>query len=239
VDERTAMFDKFLNYLFRLMIKIIVLITCDLEIIGFGNIPIKGGCIIASNHLGRLDALLVYHVIKRDDIILTVAEKYQKVAFFRLAVRALDGTWIDRYNTNHGALRTVLRRLKAGGILAIAPEGTRSETESLISGKQGAAFLGSKTQVPIIPVGITGTEDRIVKKNLKSLKKNRVKIQVGNLFSLPSLNPKNKNENLIDYTDEIMCRIAAQLPLKYHGVYANNPRLLELLLNNDHQVKNL
>ena len=80
-----------------------------------------------------------------------------------MAVRSLNGTWIDRYNADFGAIRTVLRRLKAGGILAIAPEGTRSETESLIIGKHGTAFLGLKSQVPIIPVGITGTEDRVVK----------------------------------------------------------------------------
>ena len=77
------MLDTLLKYIFRLVIKVILIIlTCDIEINGIENIPLKGGCIIASNHLGRLDALLVYHVIKRDDIILTVAEKYQKVLFF-------------------------------------------------------------------------------------------------------------------------------------------------------------
>jgi len=231
------MVDTLLNNIFRLLIKTIIFLTCDVDVIGIEKIPSEGGCIIASNHLGRLDALLVYYVIKRDDIILTIAEKYQKVAFFRLAVKSLDGTWIDRYNADFGALRTILRRLSAGGILAIAPEGTRSETGSLISGKQGAAYLGSKSQVPIVPVGITGTEDRFVKKNLTMLKKNKVTVKIGNSFSLPAINRKNRNEILIDFTEEIMCQIAAQLPQKYHGVYTNNPRLSELLNNSGHEIK--
>jgi len=34
---------------------------------------------------------------------------------------------------------------------------------------------------------------------------------------------------LKQYTDEIMCHIAAILPEKYRGVYAEHPRLKELL----------
>jgi 1-acyl-sn-glycerol-3-phosphate acyltransferase len=49
----------------------------------------------------------------------------------------------------------------------MAPEGTRSSTESLIAGKLGAAYLASKAKVPILPVALTGTEDRIVIYNLK------------------------------------------------------------------------
>jgi 1-acyl-sn-glycerol-3-phosphate acyltransferase len=44
------------------------------------------------------------------------------------------------------------------------------------------------------------------------------------------MNRKNRDAYLAAQTDEIMCRIAALLPEQYHGVYANHPRLKELLI---------
>jgi 1-acyl-sn-glycerol-3-phosphate acyltransferase len=46
---------------------------------------------------------------------------------------------------------------------------------------------------------------------------------------LPPLPRGNRDEVLKKYTDEIMCHIAALLPERYRGVYADHPRLKELL----------
>ena len=213
----------------RRLISIIVRLIANVKIIGIENIPKEGGCIIASNHLGRLDVFLVYTVIPRDDIILTLAEKYQKVALWRWAVRNLDAIWLDRFNPDFKALRETIKRLRKGGVLAIAPEGTRSKTESLIPGKPGTAFLATKTNVPIIPAALTGTEDRLVERSLLKLKRTSVTVRLGEEFSLGPLPSKNRESMLQEYTDEIMCRIAAILPPSYRGVYGDHPRLQELL----------
>ncbi len=219
---------KFLRWL----ISIIVSITCKVELFGEENIPPSGGFIVVSNHLGRLDVFLVYKLLKRNDIIMGVAEKYQKYALYRYAAKSLDAIWVDRYNVDFVALRKIIKRLNKGGVLVIAPEGTRSPKESLIYGKSGAAYLAVKTNLPILPVGVTGTEDRIVKNNLKKFRKSKVSIQVGKMFTLPPMKRENHSEKLADYSDEIMCRIAYLLPKKYRGVYANHPRLEELLSDN-------
>jgi 1-acyl-sn-glycerol-3-phosphate acyltransferase len=220
-----VMFRKLLNFL----INNIVFLTCDLDVVGVEKIPSEGGCIITANHLGRLDAILVYAIIRREDIILTIAEKYKKSLLFRSAAKSLNGIWIDRFNPDIKALREVLYRLQKGGIFVIAPEGTRSETEKLMEGKLGAAYLGAKTLLPIFPVGVVGTEDRIVKSRIKKLSKSRISIKVGDPFFLPRLPKKNRNRFLNSYTDEIMCQIGRLLPPKYHGFYATNARLKELL----------
>jgi 1-acyl-sn-glycerol-3-phosphate acyltransferase len=49
------------------------------------------------------------------------------------------------------------------------------------------------------------------------------------LFTLPPLDNKNRTEQLAANTEEIMCRIAAELPESHRGVYADYPRLHELL----------
>ena len=119
--------------------------------------------------------------------------------------------------------------MKAGGILVIAPEGTRSKTEAMAEGKPGVAYLALKGGLPIVPVGLTGTEDRAVLERLKHFKKSEIKIIVGRPFNLPPIQRKDRDVFLKQYTDEIMCQIGVLLPEKYRGVYAEHPRLKELL----------
>ncbi|MCJ7700807.1 MAG: 1-acyl-sn-glycerol-3-phosphate acyltransferase [Anaerolineales bacterium] len=211
------------------IIKAVVLATCKINVEGIDKIPKNGGCIIASNHLGRMDVILGYYIIKRKDIILTIAEKYYKILLFRITARALDAIFIDRYKVDYRALRQVLKRLNNGGIMVIAPEGTRSKTESLIEGKPGAAYLAIKTNVPIIPVALTGTEDRVVIERLSKWKRPQLTVTIGDPI-LAHQDPKlNRSEAIKQLTEEIMCQIALMLPSKYHGVYGEHPRLMELL----------
>ena len=215
------------NFL-RWLIRIIIDLIARVEIQGFENIPENGGFVVATNHLGRLDPALLFYLMD-DDFILTIAEKYEHHWFFGPLGNAVGGVWLDRFNADVGAIRKVLTRMKAGGILVIAPEGTRSKTETMAEGKPGVAYLALKAGLPIIPVGVTGTEDRLVVERLKHFKKSEIKIIIGQPFNLPPIRRKDHDATLKQYTDEIMCRIGALLPEKYRGVYAEHPRLKELL----------
>jgi len=119
--------------------------------------------------------------------------------------------------------------MEQNNILVIAPEGTRSRTGSLMEAKPGASYLATKLNRPIVPVGITGTEDQALPGNLKKLRRGHIIVNAGKPFMLPPLPRENRDEVLKQYTDEIMCHIAALLPETYRGVYANHPRLKELL----------
>ena len=210
------------------LIRTIVNLVARVEIQGSENIPKEGGFVIATNHLGRLDVALLFYALE-GDFILTIAEKYEHHWLFGPIGNAINGIWLDRYNADVSAIRQVLTRMKAGGILAIAPEGTRSKTETMAEGKPGVAYLALKAGLPIVPVGLTGTEDRMVIDRLKHLKKSEIKIIVGTPLNLPPIPKKNRDAILKEYTEEIMCQIGVLLPEKYRGVYANHPRLKELL----------
>jgi 1-acyl-sn-glycerol-3-phosphate acyltransferase len=214
---------------FRRLVKFLLPKIARIDLIGVDKIPSEQ-FIIASNHLGRLDSVLLYYVFDRDDIILPTAEKYKNHPFFGRLGKAMGAIWLNRFEADIHAMKEILRRLKAGGLLAIAPEGTRSKTEALQEGKPGVAFLASKVGIPILPIAITGTEDRLIKANLKHLKKSHIIVHAGDPFRLPSFDPKNREAGLNFATEEIMCRIAAMLPEKYRGVYADHPRLKELLV---------
>ncbi|MCA9932545.1 MAG: 1-acyl-sn-glycerol-3-phosphate acyltransferase [Ardenticatenaceae bacterium] len=218
-----------MRMLIRLVARILIFLIADVETIHVDYLPKSGKCIVASNHLGRIDAILTLTVTNRDDLILMIAEKYHKSAMWRFVAKNIDAIWLNRFETDFHAMREVTRRLQNGQFLAIAPEGTRSQTEALIPAKSGAAFLAAKTNAPIIPVALYGTEDRAVKTNLRRLKRSKVVMRAGKPFTLPPLDRKNRDAYLEAQTDEIMCRIAAMLPEQYRGVYADHPRLHELL----------
>jgi 1-acyl-sn-glycerol-3-phosphate acyltransferase len=145
--------------------------------------------------------------------------------------RNLDALWLDRHTTDFRTLREVQKRLKAGGIAAVAPEGTRSATGQMQPGKPGAAYLAAKTGALIVPMAITGTWDKEVYGRLKRFQRLDITIRIGESFTLPPLPRKDKDEFLQKSTDEMMCRVAALLPSELRGVYAEHPRLQELLSN--------
>lgn len=218
-------FARLLFALLRLLLRLIARI--DVE--GLERTPPSGGLIVTGNHLGRLDPFLVYSLLRRTDIIMLVAEKYQQSPAARWMVRLVNGIYIDRFNADFRALREVLNRLKAGGILVMAPEGTRSPTGGLIEGRPGAAYLAAKSGLPIVPVAEWGGEDREVVRRLSRLRRLDLHLRVGKPYTLPPLPARGREEALQQYTDEMMCRIAALLPAEYRGVYADHPRLREIL----------
>ncbi len=213
----------------RFLIKTVLQTATRLQAIGSENIPPSGSYVVVSNHLGRLDPALVYYYLNRRDIILMVAEKYRHVPLLPWFIQQLNGLFVDRFNADFSTVREALQRLKAGGVLVLAPEGTRSKVGSLLEGRPGASYLASKAGAPIIPVAVTGTEDKKVVANLKRLRRSPVVLRVGRPFYLPPLRGPDREAGLAQYTDEIMCRLAALLPHEYRGVYADHPRLKELL----------
>ena len=210
------------------IVRFVINLIARVDIQGSEHIPKEGGFVIATNHLGRLDAALLFYALE-GDFILTIAEKYEHHWLYGPIGNAIGGIWLDRFNADIGAIRKVLKRMKTGGILAIAPEGTRSKTEAMAEGKPGVAYLALKAGFPIVPVGLTGTEDRLVVNRLKHFKKSEIKIVIGPAFTLPSLKGRDRDTALKEYTDEIMCNIGVLLPERYRGVYADHPRLKELL----------
>lgn len=212
----------------RSIVRFFMRLIADIEIHGIEKLP-EGNVIVAANHLGRLDTAALLCVLDREDIIMPVAEKYRDHPLYGAIGRAVNAIWLNRFDADYSALRQILERMKQGGLLVIAPEGTRSKTEALQPGKMGVAFLASKSGYPVLPVAVTGTEDRLILENLKHFRRSKITATAAELLSIEIPPGKHREQAMREATDEIMCRIAALLPEKYHGVYADHPRLKELL----------
>jgi 1-acyl-sn-glycerol-3-phosphate acyltransferase len=215
--------------LLRSLVRGLVNLVARVQVTGLDNVPREGPCVLATNHLGMIDVLLLFYCLDRWDVFIPVAEKWEKIGFLRWLGRYLNFVFIDRFNPDLKAMRKIIRLMQNGDTLVIAPEGTRSRVGSLIEGKPGVSYLAAKLRRPIIPVGLAGTEDRSILNSLRHLRRRPIVVRVGTAFSLPPLGAEGREAALRRDTDEIMCRIAALLPEKYRGVYAQHPRLRELL----------
>ncbi len=202
------------------------------------NIPRTGTFLLVSNHLSYVDPPLIFVGVNRPGLTVLAADTYKSNPFFRWLIDTAGGVWINRGSGDRGALKAAMQSLKGNTILGMAPEGTRSKTtHALQPGKSGAAFIASKTGVPLLPVGLVGTDKAFAE--LRRFRRASISFTVGKPFTLPSLDAQtNKGQALEEYTHEIMCRIAALLPEPYHGVYAGDPRIAEIRAEQAHDSTN-
>lgn len=213
----------------RRLIRVVLGTVARIETCGREHLPDGGGFVIATNHLGIVDALLAYYALDRWDLFIPVAEKWEENPLLKWLGKHLNFIFVDRFHPDLKAMREMIKRMEAGQTLVIAPEGTRARDERMAQGKPGVAYLASKMGWKILPIAISGSEDRLLLGNLKRLRRTRIRLTASESFTLPPFPREHREEVLQQYTDEIMCRIAAMLPERNRGFYADHPRLKELL----------
>ena len=190
---------------------------------GLENLPPGGPLIIVSNHMSITDPLLVFIQIPYVAHAL-VAEKYEQHPF-SLVLNMGGPIYINRGEVDRKALNQMFNLLKDGGVVAIAAEGTRSKTGQLTQAKRGVAYIVAKSNVPVLPVAVYGTED--VFGNMKRLRRTDVYTAFGKPLHFES--GPIRSLPLDEHTDRIMVALAAMMPERYRGYYADHPLLEEYL----------
>jgi len=197
--------------------KIILRFIVKLEISGSENFPKKGAVLVVTNHLHWLDTLVAIVAMPRWSTVLA-GEKWAKVPLWSLMLRKSKSVvFINRGKPDRRALEQALNILRAGRVFGLAPEGDYGKTRSLQKGHNGAAFLASRTGVPVVPLVIYGQEKLFT--SLLNLKCPLVRVVFGEAFVLPGTPNLANGKQLGDYTEEIMRKLAAILPPEYRGAY--------------------
>jgi 1-acyl-sn-glycerol-3-phosphate acyltransferase len=209
MNPKYARIRRVLTFLFNLLTRV--------EVSGVENIPLEGGLILALNHLSRLDTPVLGITCPRR-VYGFVAKKYQRFPPFRWFLNSVEVIWVSRSEFDRQALLQAFDVLENGAVLGLAPEGTRSNSGTLLPGKPGVAFLAARAGVPIVPVGLTGTAQALP--SLARLRRQRIRVVYGKSFHLPKEGRLSSDE-LEEATELIMRRIAALLPPEYRGVYAD------------------
>ena len=207
------------------LMRLIVSFFARTTLLGVEHVPPTGPLLVTTNHLSLLDPPLLLVATPRQGVMF-ITSKHKKNPLIAAVVRAIGCIWVERGEADRAALRATLEVLKTDIVVGIAPEGTRSPTHSLQPAKTGTAYLATRSNAAILPSAVWGVET--MRHSLLRARRPAVFIRYGPTYQLPE-DPRAKGEALEAYTTEIMCRTAALLPEKYRGVYADHPRVRELL----------
>ncbi len=211
-------FYRLLQALIRGLIKLLGRVHVE----GAENYPKQGPYIVALNHLHWMDIPVLFIVLPHE-VATFAAEKWENHWFVGPLLRLFGhAIFVQRGEADRKAIMAALQWLQNGGVLGIAPEGTRSRTGALQQGKPGVAYLASRTGVPIVPVAMWGHET--FWRDLRHFRRPEVHIRVGKPFVLPGTPNRAKGPQLDAYTEQIMLALARMLPEKYRGVYRDKVR---------------
>ena len=184
---------------------------------GLENLPRNGPVILASNHIGLHDPLLLAAAL----IMHTDGRKVHCIAKWPIFRLPIFGYWLGSvplYSDRKKTLALVEKKILQGELVLIYPEGKVNYSEIIGRGKTGAARLALKTRVPLIPIGLRRTSPP--KKNLAGelleMAYARLHINIGSPLDLSHWFGKNINPALLaDVNEKIMSAIGALAEKKY------------------------
>jgi 1-acyl-sn-glycerol-3-phosphate acyltransferase len=136
-------------------------VLLNLRVTGIAEIPREYPFVICSNHASYLDALLIaaalpFPVFCR--LFFLGATKYMRTPRQRWFARLVRGIAVDAGANPSSALRLAAEGLKEGFVLCVFPEGHRSIDGKLLPFHNGPSILAIEQNIPILPVGISGTQ---------------------------------------------------------------------------------
>ena len=154
--------QSFGNRLFYGTIRFIVIVICRvylrLRIIDAHKIPKTGTFILAPSHRSTLD-IPVAAATTRRRLMYMGKDSMWKIKPIGAFLTALGSFPVTRGSADLEALKRCIAVLDRGDPLVLFPEGTRHRGRIIEPLFDGAAFIAYKTGVPIIPVGIAGSEE--------------------------------------------------------------------------------
>lgn len=208
----------FLYRVLQRFAQLVVPILVRMDVVGLEHIPCTGAFILASNHLHVFDLPVMFTYSPRIMTVFT-ADKWRG-AFGGWIMQLVTRTiFVARGEVDRQALSEALALLKAGDVLGVAPEGTRSRTGGLLKGRSGIIYLAGRAGVPIVPAVMWGQEQ--VMPGWARLHRARVHLHIGPPIYLPPEAARFRTADLDAHTEQLMLTMARMLPAQYRGVYAD------------------
>lgn len=203
------------NSLIRGMLRIL----CKIDTRELEQIPQNGPLIIVVNHINFLEAPILHLFTTPRPINGLVKQETWQQPFLGYLARLWDAIPIDRSGKDLSGIRRAEEHLRKGGILIVAPEGTRSGDGRLQAARAGVVALAARTGSDILPLAHYGGESFWPR--IRRLKRSKICFCTGPRLSLKNQERAPRGKERQQALDELMLSLARLLPESYHGVYAD------------------
>jgi len=200
----------------RYFTRVVLFLFTRWQVLGREHIPAEGPLIAAANHLSMADPPIMGLSINRQAMFLAKEELFRS-RISGYIVRNYGAFPLRRGGMNRDALRFAEQWFGRGKVLIVFPEGRRAMEAQMVNAFSGAALIAVRNGVPVLPVGIYGTEK--IAGRTWWVRRPAITVNIGRPFNLPSVNGKVTREQLAAFTQTIMGRIAELLPQEYRGQY--------------------
>ncbi len=203
-------------YVFRVIVRTFFILLTRWQVRGRENVPSQGPVLIVSNHLNLTDPPLLGISLGRKVIFMAKEELFRS-RLSNYFIRGFGAFPVRRGLLDKKTLRQAQQVLAEGLALVMFPEGRRSHNAQLQPAFPGSALIAYRHGVPILPVGITGTEK--IKGVAWLLRRPQITVNIGHPFYLPPVNSKLTKDERAKLTNGMMEHIAELLPREYRGNY--------------------
>jgi 1-acyl-sn-glycerol-3-phosphate acyltransferase len=189
---------------------------------GRERIPTSGPTLLIMNHVSAIDPFVVVGTVyPRYVVPMSKVENYRS-PLIRLIIRSWGVYPVRRGEVDRQALASTLALLEQDRPVLIAPEGTRYP--ALSDAKDGMAYVATKANAIIVPVGLDGTDQ--FPASLKRLRRAQVTVWFGRPFRLRTGGrARIPRDEMRQMTRETMWQLAALLPARRRGVYSDLDRM--------------
>ncbi len=166
------------------------------RIYGAEKIPQSGPYIVVSNHASNLDPPILGIAVRRPISFMTKEELFE-VPVLKQIITLYGGYPVKRDTTDISAIRSAIKSLDRGFLAGIFLEGTRTADGKINEPKLGAALIAAKTQTPLIPASIWGTDK--ISANSNILLPTPITIRFGQIIPPPQSKKKADLQAVTDY----------------------------------------
>jgi 1-acyl-sn-glycerol-3-phosphate acyltransferase len=156
---------------------------CRMTVEGREHVPAEGAYLLTPVHRSILDTPISSGITRRRMRFMG-ADKYWKNHAFGRLLSALGGFPVTRGSADREALKRCIDVLNGGEPLVLFPEGERKEGPIVQPLFDGATYIAVKAGVPIVPVGIAGS-DRAMPKGSKFIFPRKVHVVIGAPIQVP------------------------------------------------------
>jgi len=194
-------------------------LLCRIDDMQLAQVPDQGPLIVVTNHVNILEIPIIYTHLQPRPVTGFVAAYRWDSRWLRWLLDACGAIPLRRGEADVAALRRGMEMLKAGYLVIISPEGTRSGHGCLQKGHPGVVLLALHSGAPLLPVVFYGSER--YRDHLRRLRRTDFHIVVGKPFYLDASGIKVTRQLRRKMIDEVMYQMSTLLPPAYRGVYSD------------------